>query len=236
MSAQEYFPDARVASLADAACSGEAAAVHRLIAAGVDVNGGGKDGITPLAWVVRCGNAAGVNILLKSGANPNHHDRSGATPFLSAVQGDDQSILNLLIEAGADLYQIGPSDDPAIVIALNQGVGRGKWQSYYALLAKGIDINRVYGPVDRDTPGTTIALHAVMMGRFDKVIELIERGYRANLGEIAIAMHIHHTDPKSPAWHQKQLLLTLLEKRGVPYDQITTAFERGDRSPHLEQY
>ena len=234
--AGEYFADTRLVALAKAGCEGDAAAVKRLVGEGVDVNGTGTNKMTPLIWAIHCQNIAGVKALLEAGANPNQKDNIGLTPFLIAIDYDDQVMLGTLIDHKANLYEVGPGDNSAIVEAFVQGVDNEKWGNYYLLLDRGIDINHVYG---RDLPnlrGITIARYAAALGRFDKIIELIERGYNRDLGELAVAMHIHQTARELPAWEYKQKLIAILKERGVPYDKLAQEFDAGDRTPHFEQY
>jgi ankyrin repeat protein len=233
--AEDYFADARLVALAKAGCEGDVASVKRLAGGGVEVNGTGKNKMTPLIWTIHCRNIAGVKALLEAGANPNQKDNIGLTPFLIAIDYDDQAMLGTLIDHKANLYEVGPGDNSAIVEAFDHGFD-GKWGNYYLLLDRGLDINHVYGRDLPDLWGTTIALHAAALGRFDKIIELIERGYNRDLGELAVAMHIHQTDPNAPAWGYKQKLIAILKERGVPYDQLARDFDAGERKPHLEQY
>lgn len=234
--ADDYFADDRLTELAKAACEGDTASVKRLAAQGVDVNGTGTNKMTPLIWTIHCQNIAGVKALIDAGANPNQKDDIGLTPFLIAIDYDDQTILGRLIDRGANLYEVGPGNNSAIVEAFGQGFDNDNWRNYYLLLDRGIDINHVYGRELPNFRGSTIAQYAAAMGRFDKIIELIERGYNRDLGELAVAMHSHKTARELPAWEHKQKLISILKARGVPYDKLASDFDAGDRTPHFDQY
>lgn len=231
--AEEYFADNRLVALAKAGCEGDGASVKRLAGEGVEVNGTGKNKMTPLIWAIHCRNIAGVKALLEAGANPNQKDNIGLTPFLIAIEYDDQTMLGMLIDHRANLYEVGPGNDSAIEVAFDYGFHENKWKNYYLLLDRGVDINHVYGRELPNLRGTTIALHAVRLGRFDKAIELIERGYNRDLGELAVAMHVHQTSKDLPAWDYKQKLMAILKAKGVPYDKLASAFDAGDRTPHF---
>ncbi|MBI3675694.1 MAG: hypothetical protein HY243_03660 [Proteobacteria bacterium] len=77
----------------------------------------------------------------------------------------------------------------ALQAAFDLGAKVGDWRNYYFLLNSGADINREYGD-------ETIALHAVIRGRFDKsayydkVLELLKRGYSHDLTDLASSMNI----------------------------------------------
>ena len=71
VTASQAFADKKVALLVDAGSRGDIAEMNALIQQGADVNAVGRDGVTPLIWVLAKRNHDGAARLLKAGANPN---------------------------------------------------------------------------------------------------------------------------------------------------------------------
>src|ERR1700733_8690981 len=72
MKASEVFQDRATIEMADAAQAGDAARVQAAARAGANPNAQGKDGATPLAFVLATTvNKRGLAALLASGADPN---------------------------------------------------------------------------------------------------------------------------------------------------------------------
>lgn len=115
-SAALVFQDAKVAELANAACSSEATnEISVLVKSGVDVNGRGTEGITPLIWAMSCHNLAGIKALLKQGADPNLAlTTDGSTAVYLAAGGSDPRILPLLLSHGGNpnAIRVLPENNP----------------------------------------------------------------------------------------------------------------------------
>src|SRR5689334_8601964 len=67
MTVDQVFADAKLAELARHACRGDGSEVRKLLESGVDPNGLGYEGSTPLMWAVSCGNVSGIRALLRGG-------------------------------------------------------------------------------------------------------------------------------------------------------------------------
>lgn len=172
----EAFADASVAKLADAACEGDAASVKQAIESGVDPNAVGFEGVTPLIWALNCGNPTGLEALLLAGANPNQAAKRGySAVYLAATMADPVLLKALLNNKGNPNAHNESDTKSALDEALSLGINTGAWNNYYALIDAGADINR------ENSIGWTIADQAAALGRFDKVFELLDRGYKRNL-------------------------------------------------------
>ena len=109
--ASDLFQDPAIASLARAACGGDAEAVAAAVQAGANPNAVGGEGVgpgvvsevvSPLLWAIDCGNADGVEALLEAGADPNQREHFGATPITVAADNRDPRILQVLLAHGGD--------------------------------------------------------------------------------------------------------------------------------------
>src|SRR5687767_7258613 len=79
-------------SLADAAKSGDRAAVQSLLDAGTNPNLAQADGTTPLFWAASRGDAQMVDVLLRARADVNAANDFGATPLYVAAENADAAI------------------------------------------------------------------------------------------------------------------------------------------------
>lgn len=213
--ADEVFSDRRVAQLASAACRGDLEGVSAALASGADVNATGYKGVTPLIWVQHCENIAGMRALLDAGADPNV--RFGIfTPVIIAAGMTDPANLELLLAHGGDAsaYIVQTNalkSDSALKVAFRRGLDGLGWENYYALLNAGADINWV-------GDGSTVAEFGANMDRFDKVFELLERGYDQRLDHLALlAVGADRTvmTTDQPQWADK--VVALLQERGAQF-------------------
>lgn len=174
LTAEQMFPDPKVAELAKAACEGNVAQVKHLVADGVKVDSAGKDDFHPLLWAMECHNHDGLRALLELGADPNHVYGGHASAIWIAAREKDVDVLKLLIDHGGDLNRRFNDDSP-LIRAITLGTQTGYWKNYYLLLDAGADINQ---------PGelhNTVAEFAVVLGQPAKIAELLDRGYSHDL-------------------------------------------------------
>jgi uncharacterized protein len=209
--ASEVFANEAVAGLARAACEGRTDEVRRLSAEGVDANSVGLEGMTPLIWATNCGSLEGVRSLLDAGANPNSA-ATGFHPVYVAVDNSQSEILAMLLSRGGDPNAALPDTTwTALNLAFSIGLETDNWASYEMLLDSGANINRRYG-------GTTTAEFAAALNVWDKVAELLERGYTRNLERIGALAE--HADPAIMSDEQERWLAVVrrdLERRGVRF-------------------
>ena len=202
-----------LAKLARAACTGDMAGVEAAIRAGADPNGKGYEGVTPLIWAENCESIAGIEALLAAEADPNL--RFGdTTPVCLAAGMDNPAILNLLLKHGGDPNCARPNSRwNALIIAFGSGMERKRWDNYYALLDAGADINSVHD-------GETIGLFAAGMHQYDKVAELLDRGYNVALDDLGYMAQ--QRLPGSPELTRRQdewrlRVIEMLKARGVRF-------------------
>lgn len=138
------------------------------------------DDLSPLSQAILCNDGAKADRLLAQGASPNQREPGGLTPVIIAAALSHDAILLNLLKAGGDA-NAHESDTRTLALsyAFSAGVHRDDWRAYYSLLNHGADIN-----LSADG-GPTVARWASSLGRFDKVGELLDRGYRHDLPALA---------------------------------------------------
>lgn len=158
------------------------------------------DDLSPLGTAVLCNDAAAVEEALKAGADPNTREPKGLTPVLIAAALSRDPILKRLLAAGGDA-NAHESDTRTLALsfALSAGLHGKDWRAYETLLASGADVNR---SVDN---GPTVAEWAVSLGQFDRVPELLERGYRRDLPGLAYTLEHHQAAPAARPARDKAL-------------------------------
>lgn len=212
---REVFTDPRLAALAalaGAACEGNEAAVAQAVKAGTGPDGKGLEDVTPLYWAVSCQNLRGIEALLRARANPNYlFDGRFSVVYVAATM-HEPAVLKLLLKYGGDPNtKDNKSNLTALERALSLGLHGAGWENYYAMLKSGADINRA------DERGDTIAKAAAALGQFDKVAELLERGYSFDLPDLGRTVQARRVDPNhaQAAWQAK--VKATLEKKGVQF-------------------
>ncbi|WP_374569983.1 ankyrin repeat domain-containing protein [Phenylobacterium sp.] len=208
-SASELFPDPKVAALAKAACSGDEKTVARQIAAGANPNAVGNERAVPLLWAIRCRNLRGVEALLDGGANPNQLLGGDFSVVYAAAQ-EPVEILKALLNHGGDPNAGSKeSERSALMSAMSMGIHDDKWANYYAILEAGADINRVYGTYN------TISIFAADMAQYDKLAELLDRGYNYDLSNLGAHVQVRAIRPDLEPKRAK--VKAMLEARGVQF-------------------
>jgi|CXWL01.1.fsa_nt_gi ankyrin repeat protein len=183
--AVEMFGDARVAALAQAACDGNASEVAAAVRGGVDPNSAslGADEfegrVTALLWAIDCDNTRGVEALLRAGANPNQATGGsvGLTSVLAATDSRNPALLRLILQNGGDPNATtAVRRETALMRAFDVGLGTESWENWQTLLDAGANIEAAPNGGHQ-----TVATHVALINRFDKVVELLERGYSYDL-------------------------------------------------------
>jgi ankyrin repeat protein len=107
--------------VADAASSGDVAAVRTLIQQKADVNAPQADGATAIQWAAYRNDLDMATALIAAGADVKLANREGATPlYLASVRGSAPMIEKLL-NAGADPSELGPEGETPLMLAARTG-------------------------------------------------------------------------------------------------------------------
>jgi len=127
----------RPADLPQAAISGDADAVRKLLDLGMPIDTIDAQGCTALLRAAGGGHRAVVELLLARGADPKLAARTGATPLSAAVSMRQLEIVDRLLAAGATLEQRLPGEVTVLMLAAALGLP----DVCTRLLAAGANIN-----------------------------------------------------------------------------------------------
>jgi hypothetical protein len=127
----------RPTDLPQAAISGDADAVRKLLDLGMPIDTVDAQGCTALLRAAGGGHRAVVELLLTRGADPRLAARTGATPLSAAVSMRQLEIVDRLLAAGATLEQRLPGDVTVLMLAAALGLP----DVCTRLLAAGANIN-----------------------------------------------------------------------------------------------
>lgn len=204
----EAFPGAPEAALVAAACSGDATGVRRAVSTGANVNQRGANEETPLLWALHCDSLDGVNALLEAGADPNLPFDNCSAVCVAAGQSDPKMLAALLEHLGDPNAAYSNGAWTALRIAFSRGFEGGGWESYYTLLDAGADINLVH-------QGSTIGIWAASLGEYEKVEELLGRGYRISLDYVASLCEVISVVASPEKVRARDRVLNRLKELGV---------------------
>jgi uncharacterized protein len=214
MTAEQEFSDPKVADLARSACADDVAALSQTLKGSADPNGKGRGGDTPLFWAVKCEKLDAIEALLNAGADPNYKIPGQFSATYTAATLHNPAPLKLLLKHGGDPNTRDESAPwTALSVALDLGLNGHGWDNYYALLKAGANINKA------DDVGNTIATTAAALGAFDKVVELLNRGYDYDLIGLGASVQARKID--ASAFPEKATardqVIKMLEARGVRF-------------------
>lgn len=165
-SAQEAFQNDGVVSLLRAVSKKDAKEAKHLIDSGVNINTVGKDGTTPLIWMLGQQDLAAMKLLLELGADPNQYVIGGVSPPIKlAAGGGKLEALRLLLDRGGDPNLLYGTETPLMMAIKGSHLDCAE-----LLLERGADINYSNGPLT--------ALSAAMLHvQFNDAIWVLNHGY-----------------------------------------------------------
>ena len=107
---------------------------------------------------------------------------------------------------------------------MSLGMSDDLWDNYYLLLSAGANINQV-------SDGATVAEFAAALGRFDKVLELLDRGYNGDLEDLGGLIESRYIPPEDQALLEARRRVELkLKQLGVHFP-IRPGIERHPMLP-----
>lgn len=165
-SAQDIFPDPKVAALAEAVADGDVAAI-RTLAAGVDLSARGDKQVTLLQWALLNQRLDSLKALLDAGADPKQPGVDGDTVLHMAAAANDASYLTELLARGVDPNVRNPESGAGPLRAALMGEREAQFR---ALLAAGADPNLA------DRLGNTPLHIAGQINEPARALDLLEAG------------------------------------------------------------
>ncbi|PWC09284.1 hypothetical protein B4923_20360 [Brenneria roseae subsp. americana] len=220
MQASELF-EPPMAALLQSIQKGDEAAARQQLSQGLDLNIQGKEGITPLLWLVyETQDKKAVRLALKLGADPNYKDGSGDS-IVNRVSGvRDPDWLRIVLDAGGDPNSIGRLGQPALFSAINEE----RWADIKLLVERGADVNLT------DEQRTTSTHYAAYLDLYDIVYWLIEQGADTTIrdrtgSDLAFSVEdsLSIMSPQSPQYPWALKVKQLLQQRGVKFPPLSPA-------------
>ncbi len=220
MRASELFEPPVVALLESIQKGDESAARHQL-SQGVNLNIQGKEGITPLLWLIyETKDKKAVTLALKLGVDPNYKDGFGDSAVNSVAGAKDPDWLRIILDAGGDPNAIGRRGQPAIFSA----IGEERWADIKLLVERGADLNLV------DGSKVNSAHYAAYLNKYEVAYWLIEQGADSNIYDdtgsnlaFTVDDSLSIMSPKSPHYPWALKVKQLLLDRGVKFPPLSPA-------------
>lgn len=216
--ATDYFAEAKVAELAEAARNGDVKRVDLLVSQGTNINGRGKGGLTPLLYSMTGESINGSKRLLERGADPNAREDTGESALHFAASRSDSTLLKLLLAHDAD-PNCGISTDETSQDATDAGTPiywARTTENARILIKAGAKVNT------QDKDGDTPLIRAAQSSCYDVMYVLLEANanfhVKNKLGATA-TWYIMNDDlrPKRhpEAFRARQKCIMFLESKGV---------------------
>lgn len=216
MKAEEFFNPKQVALLTAIQHGEKEKALNILDREDITLNMHGKEGITPLFWLIMEQDHKAIELALELGADPNFQSSEGRYPVATIAGGNDDRMLELLLQHGADPNVRDLDGKPALFGA----IGQERWSHIKMLLEYGADPNLT------DGPNRNSAHYAAMINKFEIAHFLIEKGADPKNrndagGDIAWVIHEGLSEnllnPEFPAYDWALKVKEQLQERGVEF-------------------
>ncbi|MFB1118203.1 hypothetical protein RF240_05695 [Dickeya dadantii] len=227
MQASELFQPP-MAALLQTIRKGDEAEARRQLAQGLNLNIQGKEGITPLLWLIyETQDKNAVRLALKLGADPNYKDGSGDSAVNRVSGARDPDWLRIVLDAGGNPNAIGRLEQPALFSA----IGEDRWADIKLLVERGADIN-LKDSLDRNS-----VLYAGYLNKYEIAYWLIEKGaditiYDATGSNMAWtvedSLSVMPHNAASYPWGIK--VRELLQQRGIKFPPLSPAEVRERRA------
>jgi uncharacterized protein len=173
--------------VANAAQTGDKAAVRALLKQAADVNAAQGDGMTALHWAAMRNDPELAQTLLYASANVKATTRIGGhTPLILAAQQGYAAVMEPLIKGGSDVNARTSNGTTPLMFA----AASGHIDAVTTLLDRGADVNAV-----ESTRGLNAAMFAAALDRAEVVALLAKRG--ADLKVTTKVVELHTLDRNS---------------------------------------
>lgn len=218
----EYFDDARVVELLDAASRGNLDEVRGLVDSGVDIEARSNDhdpkrtDITPLLWAVEYESAQTVRTLIEAGADPRDVTVSGYNAVNYAVLRDNIITLTALLDADPSLID---SPDRFGGNAVHGIALYDREEMLDLMVERGVDLD-----TQQTVSGQTPLFSAAAVNNVDLCLTLVKAGADAGVRNRSGKMFLESlfdTNDKvmnSKFLSDREKLIDELRERGFPVE------------------
>ncbi|MGM3224432.1 ankyrin repeat domain-containing protein [Dickeya zeae] len=217
MQASELFQPP-MATLLQTVRKGDEAEARRQLAQGLNLNIHGKEGITPLLWLVMQKDKSATQLALKLGADPNFRAGNGNNAVNMVAGAKSPEWLKMMLDAGGDPNSLDHNKVPALFSAINEE----RWADIKLLVERGADVNLT------DGQKTTSAHYAAYINQYEIAYWLIEHGanvntYSATGASLAWTVEdsLSLMDHRSPHYPWALKVKQLLQQRGIKFPPLS---------------
>ncbi|WP_420842793.1 ankyrin repeat domain-containing protein [Dickeya fangzhongdai] len=226
MQASELFQPP-MATLLQTIRKGDEAEARRQLAQGLNLNIQGKEGITPLLWLIMQQDQAGARLALKLGADPNFRTGTDSSAVNMVAGAKSPEWLKMMLDAGGDPNSMDAGKSPALFSAINES----RWDDIKLLVTRGADLNL------EDAQKRNSALYAAYINEYETVYWLIEHGakvdtYSATGGSLAWRVHesLSIVANNSPNYSWLLKVKQQLQQRGIKFPPLSPTEVRERRA------
>ena len=217
--AAEVFDDPQVLALARAGAKGDVAQIDSLLAAGANINGAGKLGITPAWWAAQNKNKAGYKHLLVCGANPSPIVK-GLTILEMVASYEDSDFLKIALRFKPDLNQVGQVTRH---VPIYKAISNVVEENVRLLIEAGADLNF------EGTSGNLPIIYAARLGRYDFVLMMIKAGAdpakltesRGHKFSLAETIGDARLNPDGDLYVWRERVIALMRAKGIVVNRPT---------------
>ncbi|UCZ76009.1 hypothetical protein LHK94_03110 [Dickeya zeae] len=217
MQASELFQPP-MATLLQTIRKGDETEALRQLAQGLNLNIHGKEGITPLLWLVMEKDKSATQLALKLGADPNFCAGNGNNAVNMVAGAKSPEWLKMMLDAGGDPNSMDANKSPVLFSAINES----RWDDIKLLVERGADLNL------EDAQKRNSALYAAYINEYETVYWLIEHGakvdtYSATGGSLAWRVHdsLSIVANNSPNYSWLLKVKQQLQQRGIKFPPLS---------------
>lgn len=218
MRINDFFTDKQTVALIKTAEKNNPSKLKQLVREGADPNAFGKDGMTPLLWVLGHKDKKAMKALLSVGADPNLKLEGKESPMSLAAGAKDTEFIKILLTGGGDPNAKNRLNKPAIFVA----IGQHRFDIVKTLLDHGANIDAV------DNTKKTPVMYAANLNQYEIAYYLLNKGAdhkHLTRGGVSLAEIVQDStvDPEFAAYELRQKVMKILEDRGVKFPVVHPA-------------
>ncbi|WP_407321104.1 ankyrin repeat domain-containing protein [Dickeya ananatis] len=217
MQATDFF-DPNMANLLKVIQQGNEIEAREKLSQGLNLNVHGKEGITPLLWLVMQKDKSATQLALKLGADPNFRAGNGNSAVNMVAGAKSPEWLKMMLDAGGNPNSMDANKSPVLFSAINES----RWDDIKLLVERGADLNL------EDAQKRNSALYAAYINEYETVYWLIDHGakvdtYSATGGSLAWRVHdsLSIVANNSPNYSWLLKVKQQLQQRGIKFPPLS---------------